>query len=39
MVRHDRHFALHLRAARHDGGGPGRTAPSPEPLDTLALRA
>jgi len=39
MVRHDRHFALHLRAARHDGGSAQRTAPSPEPLDTLALRA
>ena len=40
MVRHDRHFALHLRAARHDGdGGPRRAAPTPEPIDTVAVGA
>lgn len=40
MVRHDRHFALHLRAARHDDdGGPRHAVRPPEPIDTLAVSA
>jgi hypothetical protein len=40
MVHHYRHFALHLKAARHVvGGGRERTPASSEPLDALMFGA
>ena len=38
FVRHDRHFAIHLRAAGHDDGG-RRTHRSRVPVDTFAIGA
>jgi hypothetical protein len=38
LIRHDRHFALHLRGAGHSGGGGTiAVAPAPEPTRELAV--